>query len=59
MIRARVNTDIYRKDNLVGAITSQQTPPGNTDTYYQSGVGTAGPRGVEVTGGNGLIVLIY
>ena len=57
--RIYTNTQIYRKDNLNGAITSQQTPPGNTDTYYSSGVGTSGPRGVEVTGGNGLIVFIY
>lgn len=57
--RTYTNTQIYRKDNLVGAVTGTQTPPGNSDTYYSAGVGTSGPRASEVTGGNGYIVFIY
>lgn len=57
--RTYTNSQIYRKDNLVGAVTGTQTPPGNSDIYYSAGVGTSGPRASEVTGGNGYIVFIY
>lgn len=57
--RTYTNSQIYRKDNLVGAIAGTQTPPGNTDTYYSAGVGQSGPRASDANGGNGYIVLIY
>ena len=57
--RTYTNSQIYRKDNLVGAVAGTQTPPGNSDTYYSAGVGQSGPRASEVTGGNGYIVFIY
>jgi len=57
--RTYTNSQIYRKDNLVGAVAGTQTPPGNSDTYYVAGIGQSGPRASEVTGGNGYIVFIY
>jgi hypothetical protein len=58
-LRCYKNTSIYRKDDLVGPITTQQTPPGNLDPYYEAGIGTSGPRGSLGPGGNGRVVLIF